>query len=50
MTRYAVVNDEIVDSPSLVISETPICHAEYYCCFGKNHLRVISSILELVIL
>ena len=49
ITRYAVVNDENVDSPSLVISEIPICHADYYCCFRKNYFCVITtcSILEL---
>lgn len=36
ITRYAVVNDENVDSPSLVISEIPICHADYYCYFLRK--------------
>ena len=48
MSKYAVVNDENVDSPSLVISEIPICHADYYCYFKKNHVCVITCIFELV--
>ena len=35
--KYPVVNDEDVDSPSLVISEISTCQADYHCC-----LRVLS--------
>lgn len=41
---YAVVNDETVDSPSLVISEIPTCQADYYCYPHKIHLLCLLDV------